>query len=81
MTDLLEKRKLLLRSRYNYNFDREIYVNQQEKKVFSLEFVEDKPRDEIERALLEQTSGDWRFYFNAPPSTAIRRQLEALLEE
>lgn len=49
MTELLEKRELLRTAGYKYNFNREVYVNRDDKKVFSLEFVEDHPQWELPR--------------------------------
>jgi hypothetical protein len=76
MTELLAKRNLLLEARYAYNFDRQIYINREKKKIFSLEFVEDKETEELRKRIEEDLNGEgWHFYFNAPPSMAVQKQL------
>ena len=76
MTELLAKRNLLLEARYAYNFDRQIYINREKKKIFSLEFVEDKETEELQKHIEEAVNGEgWPFYFNAPPSMAVQKQL------
>jgi hypothetical protein len=80
MTELLAKRNLLVQARYAYNFDRQIYVNREQKKIFSLDFVEDKATDELRKRIEENTNGDgWHFYFNDPPSMAVQKQLLEIL--
>ena len=79
MTNLLKKRELLRAARYDYNFDREVYVNRHDKKVFSLEFVEDNDQGTLQEKIDENNSGGWRIYFNDAPSPSVQRELEALL--
>ena len=79
MTDLLEKRNLLRTAGYNYNFDREVYVNRGDRKVFSLEFVEDHDQNELRQRIAETNASGWRFYFNEQPPPGIQRELESLL--
>lgn len=74
------KKDILWEANYRYEFDRDIYFNRKDRKAFSLEFVDDKPEDEIRRRIRESTNGSgWTFYFNSPPSEAVRRELERVL--
>lgn len=81
MTELTEKEVLLENAGYKYHFDRMIYFNRGTRKAFSLEFVEDNPRQEIQRLVDEPPSQEgWVFYFNEPASENIKRQLAAALD-
>ena len=80
MTTLATKGQILEDAGYAYNFDHIIYVNRKTKKVFSVQFVEDHDEEEIKRRICENTqAGEWRFYFNSPPSGAVKRELESVL--
>jgi len=76
MTDLTDKEELLEGSGYRYHFDRMLYVNRTARRAFSLEFVEDNSRQEIQR-LIDQlpATNDWVFHFNELPSDRLRRDL------
>jgi hypothetical protein len=75
-----DKGQLLEQAGYAYGFDRMIYFNRQDRKAFSLEFVEDHTESEIQRLISEATGGaEWRFYFNSPPSDSVKRELERVL--
>ena len=81
MPSTTNKRQILEEAGYAYSFDRMIYINRHARKAFSLEFVEDHAEVELESRINEpsSTSGEWRFYFNAAPSEAVKRELAALL--
>lgn len=80
MTELAEKKQLLANAGYVYIFDRDIYVNRDQKKVFSIEFVEDHSEVELRQRIDELTGGEeWRFYFNGMPSESVRYDLEHYL--
>jgi hypothetical protein len=65
---------------YAYSFDRQVYINRETKKAFSVEFVEDHSEDQVRKYIREHTNGmEWRFYFNSPPSEAVRHELELVL--
>jgi hypothetical protein len=74
------KQDLLKQAGYAYNFNRMLYVNRQAKKAFSVEFIDDNDENELERHIREDGDrGEWRFYFNSPPSESVRRELERTL--
>ena len=74
------KRDILRDAQYNYIFDRDMYVNRDVKKAFSLEFVDDTSEEELTRRIQESTDGTrWTFYFNSRPSEGIQRELERVL--
>jgi len=74
------KKDILKEADYRYNFDRDIYFNRKAKKAFSLEFVDDKPEEELVRRIRESPSGaGWTFYFNSAPPEGVMRELERVL--
>ncbi len=80
MATLATKQQILEDAGYAYSFDREIYINRRSKKLFSAGFVEDHSEDDLQRCVRENTrEGAWRFYFNSPPSEAVKRELESVL--
>jgi hypothetical protein len=79
VTKTATKEQLLKNSGYNYNFDRELYLNRKLKKAFSVEFVEDRSEEEIEKAIQEPGVGRWRFFFVGPRSAAAENELANLL--
>ena len=77
----LKKSEILFAANYRYIFDRDLYVNAETKKAFSLEFVDDHTPEEILRGIEEPTDRTlWTFYFNARPSDGVRSRLEQDLE-
>jgi hypothetical protein len=77
----MKKAEMLFAANYRYSFDRDLYVNREVKKAFSLEFVDDKPEEIVRKGIEEATGGNgWKFYFNLPPSERVRQQLEKDLE-
>ena len=51
------KKDILLKAGYTYNFDRDLYINRAAKKAFSLEFVDDKPEEELAQRVQENSGG------------------------
>lgn len=50
--------------------------------MFSAEFVQDHDAAEIRERMIESAPmGEWRFYFNSPPSEAVKRELASLLTQ
>jgi hypothetical protein len=80
MAELANKKRLLSDAGYVYSFDRDLYMNREAKKVFSVEFIEDHSEDEIRAGIDELTGAEaWRFYFNTPPSESVRHDIEEFL--
>jgi len=74
------KTRLLDAAGYKYNFDRMMYINRQQKKAFSTEFVDDHPEDDFVARIEEpHTEQDWRFYTNWPIAEGIERELKRVL--
>lgn len=79
MDTTLEKDELLRSAGFRYHFDRMAYVHSKAKKVVSIEAVEDHSEEWLRQIIAQANdSGDWRFYFDQPPSRAVR---EAFLAE
>ena len=77
----MENSEILFAANYRYNLDRDLFVNRQSKKAFSLEFVDDSSPDEIRRRIAEDTDENfWKFYFLKQPSPVVRKLLEEDLE-
>jgi hypothetical protein len=73
-TDILDE------AGYAYSFDRQMYINRKTKKAFSVEFVQDHSEDQIRKSIREHRNGlEWWFYFNSPPSEAVKHELESVL--
>ena len=76
------KENLLRQAGFRYNFDRMSYVNRAAKKVFSVEYVEDKSEDLLMEKIRERNdSGEWQFYFNETPSPGVKRDFLAEINE
>ena len=79
MTALANKGHILEEAGYAYGFDRMIYFNPKTTKVFSVEFVEDHSESELRKCIDENTGGgEWRFYFNSPPTESVKNELESV---
>jgi hypothetical protein len=80
LTSLATKEQILKGAGYVYNFDRALYLNRRAKKAFSVEFVEDRPLEELERRIAEGTTGTaWRFFFTKEPSATVQKELSSVL--
>jgi hypothetical protein len=79
LTRTTTKQDLLENAGYRYSFDRELYFNREAKKAFSVEFVEDHSEEEMKRRLDQMPGADWQFFFNSPPSDAVKRELASIL--
>jgi len=74
------KRDIMKDAKYQFNYDRALYVNRDAKKAFSLAFIDDTPEEELSRRIEESTDVNrWTFYFNAVPSEGEKRELERVL--
>ena len=80
MTVQGEKEQILKKDGYVYNFDHEMYFNRKAKKVFSMDFIEDRPAQVIEECVRETNKGSgWQIYSVGDLSDSVHRQLETLL--
>ncbi len=81
MRNVATKERILEDAGYAYSFDRSIYINRDARNVFSVEFVQDHSEAQLEARIKEPAppAGEWRFYFNSPPSEAVKRDLSAIL--
>ncbi len=79
MTELATKEQLLKNSGYIYNFDREIYLNRELKKAFSVDFIEDHSEESIAKAIEEPALGHWQFFFNGGLPPGAESELAKLL--
>lgn len=69
------KKQILEDAGYAYSFDRLSYINRDRHKVFSIEFIQDHDEAELRTRINEDVpAGEWRFYFNSPPSEAVKRE-------
>lgn len=67
-----EKDQMLRSAGFRYYFDRMAYVNRKAKKVVSVEAVEDHSAEWLKQIIAQANdSGDWRFYFEQPPSQSV----------
>lgn len=74
-----EKDEMLRNAGFRYHFDRMAYVNRKTKQVVSVEAVEDHSQEWLGQMIAQANeSGDWRFYFEQPPSPAV---IQAFLAE
>lgn len=75
-----DKKDILWKANYRYDFDRDLFINREARKAFSLEFVSDKTEQELQQRIEERTaSNGWTFYFNSAPSSGAMRELERAL--
>jgi hypothetical protein len=75
------KQHILENAGYAFSFDRASYINKKARKMFSLEFVQDHSEGQLQACIDAPgpATGEWRFYFNSPPSEAVKQQLAAIL--
>jgi len=75
------KIQILDNAGYDYTIDRMAYLNMQARKMFSLEYVQDHSASELADRINEPGPPDdeWRFYFNAEPSEAVKQELLSVL--
>ena len=59
-----------------YHFRRMIYINNEKRKIFSHEAVEDNPVDWLIKKINEASFPDeWQFYFNGTPTEELKRDI------
>lgn len=76
MRELSQKKEILEKANYRYNFSRDIYYNRGARKVFSLEAIEDHDSQWLSEKINTATVGDqWQFFFNTDPSEKIKAEI------
>ena len=76
MSGSAEKKQILDNAKYVYHFNRDIYYNRMDKKIFSLEAIEDNDPNWLNEKINEENNKDeWYFYFNNPPSNKIKNEI------
>ncbi len=70
------KKEILENASYVFIFKRDIYFNRKDKKIFSLEAIEDNdPNWLIEKINDSENDGEWRFFFNNHPSEKLKKEI------
>jgi hypothetical protein len=81
VTELAAKDHLLKEAGYTYRPDRELYINREARKAFSIDFLEEKSPYEITKKIHEVTPGnEWTFIFTIEPSDSVKRELARMLD-
>ena len=76
MPDLKQKKELLEKANYRYHFSRDIYFNRDDKKIFSLEAIEDHDPSWLDDKIKAKPDSDkWCFFFNTDPSDTIKQKI------
>ena len=71
-----KKKEILENANYAFMFKRDIYFNRKDKKIFSLEAIEDNdPNWLIEKINVLENDGEWRFFFNNAPSEKLKKEI------
>ncbi len=83
MSDLKHKKEILEKANYRYHFMRSIYFNFKDKRVVSLEAIEDRDVDWLANIINKKKETDeWEIYFSTtPPSEKIRNEIIAELSK
>lgn len=79
MSDLKHKKNILEKANYRYHFRRSMYFNIEDKRIFSLEAIEDNNTDWLKNLIGKKKETDkWEIYFSTkPPSEKIRNEIIA----
>ena len=76
-----EKEKILREAQFHYHFERSLYFNRQQRKVFSIEAIEDHDVDWLRDRVQQQNPGDeWLFFFNTPPSDSVKIEIKKIFQ-
>ncbi len=75
-TDSDEKDRILESAGYFYDFNRDIYLNRESKKIFSLEAIEDHDVAWLNTKIQENNeTGGWVFNFNELPDSDVQQEI------
>ena len=76
MIDSKRKSEILAEEGFLFHFRREIYINGEKRKIFSVEAISDHPVDWLKNNINEPSIPDgWQFYFNGIPSNEIKQDI------
>jgi hypothetical protein len=76
MGDSAKKAKILEKAGFSYHFSRMIYINDEKRKVFSHEAIDDNPVNWLKEKINEASvPDDWQFYFSGTLNAEIKRDV------
>lgn len=76
MPNSKQKKEILEKANYHYHFSRSVYFNRDDKKIFSLEAIEDNDLNWLnDKIKMASEINDWIFFFNEDPSGKIKREI------
>ena len=76
MGDTAGKARILEKEGFSYHFSRMIYINDEKRKVFSHEAIDDNPVSWLEGKINEASvPNDWQFYFSGTLDEEIKRDV------
>jgi len=76
MSSLAAKKQILEGAGYLYHFSRMIYFNRNDRKIFSIEAVEDNDENWLKKCIeADNSEAQWKFYFNSPFSESVKQEL------
>ncbi len=73
-TATYDKKDILKQAGFKFHFDKDIYVNRNKKKIFSLEAIEDHDEKWLQQCV-DEDHADWKFYCNTPPTEYVKQEL------
>ena len=72
MESNISKEELLRSAGFRYNFNRMAFIDRKTKKIISIEALEDHSEEWLGEMIAEvNDTGEWRFYFEQPPSPGV----------
>jgi hypothetical protein len=75
LNETAQKVALFNRYKYLWSFRHRCFASEQERKIFSSEFVESSSIAKLQVALEMQSTIRWQFYFLEPPTPMVREQM------
>jgi hypothetical protein len=76
MPNSKQKKEILQKANYRYHFSRSIYFNRDDKKIFSLEAIEDNDLVWLnDRIKMKSENNEWTFFFNENPSEKVKKEI------
>jgi len=80
--ELKVKSDILERNGFVYDFSRGWYINENMKKIFSVQVVNKNTPEWLRKCIAEKLpDSDYEFYFTKPPSVELRKNLMNTLGE